>query len=591
MAGDLMKRIVCLGLALLFALGILAGCGGDGKENSADNRSSVSDSVISNEDIAFLNADNESVYRVVRPDGDPQVTQVAVFVSAKMRALLGAKVRNTSHTEDGADQYEILLGNCDRPETEKAREYLFNKTGGRYGDHIICSIGKKIVIFSENPQCLQTAAEYFIENIVDPEGIKGGIEYVYKVEGDFADITVNSVPIGRFSFVRPHYNSSYLTELEMEKAVEQVYSETGYRLKILHDTCSQPQTYEIIVGDCEREGVEKITGYDDFKITVKGTKVFINGGSAHATAMGVAEFSRSLGGNISDSDSVVNTYSEALRNYDIGTTLYKTWGEDFDGEEINTVVWRVGDPTVNWEGLNGKAQVRSSDPDDVYIKDGCFYITAREDDEYYYGGVIQTYGTYKYGYIEMSSKIPHGRGFWTALYLCSDDRYSATDSSIPMLASPEYDVMECFGNSEHYQANIHSWPRNGADGLYGWEHISLDNTHGNEKRYHSPDNGIVLGYDFHTYGMMWDNEKVTFTCDGDAFFSYDTTTNEQDIETNNHNVWIRIAMNVGSATNPEPGITEDPNDWRNTGRFIVDWVNVYQKNDGKCTLNGKVLDQ
>ena len=583
-----MKRLICLFFVLLLCL--FCGCSTEENKALANNDSSQAAGVISRDDIMFLNADNESVYRVVRPDGDFAVTGVAQYVCGRMRTLLGAKVRNTSDAEDGTDQYEILLGDSDRPEVEVAREYLFTQNGGRYGDYIICTIGKKIVIFSHSADALKTAAEYFIENIVNPDGIKGGIKHVYKVEGNFTDITINSVPIGRFSFVRPHYNSSYLTELEMEKAVEQVYSETGYRLKILHDTYHKEQTYEIIVGDCEREGVEKITGYDDFKITVSGTKVFINGGSAHATAMGVAEFSKSLGGNISDSDSVVNTYSEALRNYDVGTTLYKTWGEDFDGEEINTVVWRVGDPTAKWEGLNGKAQVRSSDPDDVYIKDGCFYITAREDDEYYYGGVIQTYGTYKYGYIEMSSKIPHGRGFWTALYLCSDDRYSATDLSVPMLASPEYDVMECFGNSEHYQANIHSWPRNGADGLYGWEHISLDNTHGNEKRYHSPDNGIVLGYDFHTYGMMWDSEKVTFTCDGDAFFSYDTTTNEQDIETNNHNVWIRIAMNVGSATNPEPGITEDPNDWRNTGRFVVDWVNVYQKNDGKCTLNGSVLD-
>ncbi len=585
-----MKRLISLICVLALGLCLFAGCSSKENKNSYNNESTEVADVISKDDIKFLTSDNESVYRVVRPDGEPQVTEVAVFLSAKMRSILGAKVRNTSHTEDGTDQYEILLGNCDRPETERAKEYLYNKTGGRYNDYIICSIGKKIVIFSENPECLQTAAKIFIERLVNVKGIKGGIEQIYAAKGNFETLTVNSVPIGRFSFVRPHYNSSYLTELEMEKAVEQVYSKTGYRLKILHDTYSQISDYEIIVGDCEREGVERITGYDDFKITVSGTKVFINGGSAHATAMAVSEFLKMLVGDVTDGDSVVNTYSEALRNYDIGTTLYKTWGEDFDGEEINRDVWRVGDPNVSWEGLNGKTQVRSSDPDDVYIKDGCFYITAREDEEYYYGGVIQTYGTYKYGYIEMSSKIPHGRGFWTALYLCSDDRYSVNDSSIPMLASPEYDVMECFGNSEHYQANIHSWPRNGADGLYGWEHISLDNTHSNEKRYHSPDNGIVLGYDFHTYGMMWDSEKVTFTCDGDAFFSYDTTTNEQDIETNNHNVWIRIAMNVGSATNPEPGITEDPNDWQKTGRFIVDWVNVYQKNDGKCALNGKILD-
>ena len=86
-----------------------------------------------------------------------------------------------------------------------------------------------------------------------------------------------------------------------------------------------------------------------------------------------------------------------------------------------------------------------------------------------------------------------------------------------------------------------------------------------------------------------EQRKVTFTCDADPFFSYDTTTNEQDIETNNHNVWIRIAMNVGSATNPEPGITDNPDDWQNTNKFVVDWINVYQRNDGMCARNGKTL--
>lgn len=48
-------------------------------------------------------------------------------------------------------------------------------------------------------------------------------------------------------------------------------------------------------------------------------------------------------------------------------------------------------------------------------------------------------------------------------------------------------------------------------------------------------------------------------------------------------------MNVGSATNPESGITDDPNDWQNTNKFVVDWINVYQKNDGICAWNGKTL--
>ena len=586
-----MKKAMALFIGAMLVIGIFAGCSGETEtgQSSQFDTSGATDTLLSIEDVGFLDENGDSVYRIVRPKDDSDATAVAQLVYKQMKSLLGVKIRNISDAEDGADQYEILVGNCNRPEVEVAKRYLEQKTGGRYADYIICTVGKKIVIYSQSQKSLQAAADYFAVNLLNPEGIKGGIEYIHKVEGEFEDITVNQAPIGRYTIIRQHYNASYLTELELNALIDDVFSRSGYKLQLKHDKYTEPSQYEIIVGNCDREGVEKITNSDEYRITVKGDKVYLNGGSAHATAMAVTEFKKLFKGNITDSISKSGSYDQTMAGYDKSVTLYKTFEENFDGTEINTDIWKNGDPTAWDTGLNGKQQLRSTDPNDVYVKDGSFYICAREDDENYYGGIIQTYATYKYGYIEMSSKIPHGTGFWTALYLCTDDLYSAIDPSLPQLAGPEYDVMECFGNSEHYQANIHSWPAAGGE-IKGWEHISLDGpVYGNDKRYHSVDAGVPLGYDFHTYGMMWDDERVTFTCDADPFFSYDTTLNEQDIETNNHSVWIRIAMNVGSATNPEPGITDSIEDWQNTNKFQVDWINVYQKNDGKCMWNGKIL--
>lgn len=544
---------------------------------------------LSIDDVQFIDSNGEAVYCVVRPSDNNEIMPYAQQVVKYYKSLLSVNVKNVLDGEDGTDRYEILIGDCNREEVEVARKYLEQKTGGRYDDYIICTVGKKLVIYSQSTESLSDATKYFVDNFLKKDGIKGGIEYVCAVEGDFKTLTVNGVPIGRFSLIRQHYNASYLTELEMNKMVDRMYSETGYRLEIEHDQYTEPSEYEIIVGNANRDGVETITDYDEYRIKIAGKKIYLNGGSPHATAMAVSEFEKMLDGDITDAQSKIGSYADILRSYDMTTTLYKTWGEDFDGTEIDTVKWRVGDKSMYTPGLNDRIQVRSEDPDDVFVKDGKFYICARDDGEFYYGGIIQTYETYKYGYVEMSSVIPHGKGFWTALYMCTEDKYSATDPNLPQLAGPEYDVMECFGNSEHFAANIHSWPKEGAK-LYEWEHISLDNTHGNEKRYHSVDKGVVLGQNFHTYGMMWDDTRVTFTCDADPYFTYDTTTNLQDIETNNHSVWLRIAMNVGSSTNPEPGITDNLDDWHKTNKFIIDWIHVYQKNDGKCMLNGVVLE-
>ncbi len=585
-----MKKILIFLLVLTLVVTVFSGCGGkdNGGNTASENTGSVD--IISRDKVVFLDSDHESVYRIVRPDDDTDITPLTQYLYKEMKKALGTNTKNVPDTEDGADRYEILVGDVDRPEVETAKLYLEQKTGGRFEDHIICTVGKKIVIYSQSVDSLKIAVEHFVENFLKAQGFEGGIEYIYAPTAEFQNVTVNGAAIGKFSFVREHYNASYLTELEMNRLISELFLATGYKLKIVHDKYAAPTDYEIIVGNADRDGVEEITDQDQYKITVKGKKVYINGGSAHATAMAVSEFGKMLKGDITDKMSVVGSYETALKSYNKTETLYKTWGEDFDGEEIDRNIWKVGDKSMATPGLNGKTQVRSEHPEDVYLRDGKFYMCAREDNTFYYGGIIQTYLTYMYGYIEMSSKIPHGKGFWTALYLCTDDLQSATDPDVPILAGPEYDVMECFGNSEHFAANIHSWPSAG-NSLYGWEHISLDGaTYGNDKRYHSPDSGVVLGYDFHTYGMMWDNEKVTFTCDADPYFTYDTTQNEQDIETNNHNVWIRIAMNVGSATNPEPGITENLEDWAYTNKFVVDWINVYQKNDGKCRLDNKVLE-
>ena len=371
-----------------------------------------------------------------------------------------------------------------------------------------------------------------------------------------------------------------------------MYKKTGYMMEIKHDTYTEPSDYEIIVGNTTREGVEAVTDYNAFKITVKGTKVYINGGSAHATAMGVSEFAKLLTGNVTDAVSTSGSYATALNSYDKATNLYKTWGEDFDGDALDTTVWTLGHPgSPNWKGtgIGGKPWILSHDPNDVYVKDGKFYMTAREDDQYYYGGLIQSNGTFKYGYIEMSAVIPQGVGFWSAWYCQAyyDVEKSVLDPSKPLMGDPEFDIMECFGDSSGYAANLHSWPRNGADVSNGWTHTSLDGKqYGNDKKYRIPEENAVLGDDFHTYGMMWNSKLVTFTCDGEAFFSYDITTKEQDIESFNHNVWIRVALSVGNAENPLGAtLTENPDEWQFTNKFIVDWMNLYQYDDGQCVCD------
>lgn len=584
--GDNMKRILSLILVVIVTVGLLSACGGDKKSTSSTASSvgggmNITDPLFSTEKVAFVGSDNESIYRLVRPDGNDELTTTAGTLFKKMKETLGVNIKNVSDTADGTDAFEILIGHTNRPESQMALDFLKNKTTGRYNNFIICTIGKKIVLNSQSLDGIKAACEYFAANYLKKDGIDCGIAYAHEAEGNFENITVNGENIGKYTIVRPLYNSSYLTQVEMEKIVDTIYNKTGYMLDIVYDN-TEKTDLEIIVGNCQRENVDAVSSYDTWVMNIAGKKVYLNGGSAHATAMAVTEFSKLLNGNITDASSKTGDYNTTVASYDKSTTYKYVWGDDFDGDKIDaTKWWHIGENGWKSEGLNGKTSVRSSNPNDVYVSDGHFYICARQDDNFYYGGMLRTQitMTYKYGYVETSMLLPHGDGFWVALW-----QMTALEKS-EITAEPEIDIVECFGNSAYYAVNTHSWPTESGES-FGWTHTSLDadRDYVNIKKYSLKEDGIKLGDGMHTYGMLWTESEMTFTCDGNAFLTYDTTTTEQRVNTFNQAQYLIISMATGFKSGPSV-ITNNPEDWETTNKLMMDWLHIYQPSDGKHELN------
>ncbi len=583
-----MKRITAVLIALLLLMGLFAGCGSsDG--NKTESSSALQGASIDN--ISFITEDGASVYRIVRPDGESDYASVSAALLKSMKETLGVNVRAVLDSEDGNDVYEILLGETNRPETESAKALLESKTGGRYDDYIICSIGKKIVIYSENVDKVSEAVTYFTANYLKKEGVKGGIDYSVAATGNFETVTINGVDAGKFNFVRPHYNSSYLTEIEMEAVSEYVLQKTGYYIPITHDTytAEAPAEYEIIVGNTSREGGESIDNLDSYSIKISGKKVYINGGSAHATAMGVSEFAKLLKkGAVSDSDSVASgSYATAVKAYDKTTQYVPTWNDDFD--TLDRSKWEVrGNDYQPAEGVNGMTSLRSNDPQDVYVKEGKLYLCARMEGQYLYGAKLESLWSmsYKYGYSEISAMVPHGDGFWAGFWTGSIDDFSSVDPSQPIYTKPEIDIMEMFGNSKSYAGNCHAWPSDWAMENLGYQHTSLDSDeYGKLKEYTLKDDGKKLADDFHTYGFYWDPQYMGFTCDGDLFFMYDTSTTDSDREAFNYNMYLILSLATGFANSPLGTLTMDTDDWNVTNKFIIDWLYVYQKADGVHLMN------
>ena len=585
-----MKKILSTFLVLILSLGLLAGCGSSDGDKGSGGSTAVGDGIFSTDTVKFVDANGESVYTLVRSESlAADVNTKALQLFSSIRKDLGVKnIKNiVDSSSDGADSYEILIGGTNRTESKQALEYLRIQNNGRSNDFIIATVGKKIVInaFSEAAQI--KAIEYFQQNFLKPT-IDGGIKHLNLTENKFTDVKINGVHLSNFKLVKQQYNGSYLARMQIDELIKTANDTHAYILECINDKTAAGE-YELIVGDAQRDGVAKILNKDEYKVTISGKKVYINGGSNEATAIAVAEFTKLLAkGNITDADSIDGSYVQTVANYDKSKYYTFSWGDDFDGDKIDTNKWRVvPDGPYNNTGMNGRRSIRTDDPKYVYVSDGNFHIDAAIKGNDYIGGMLMTYNSmiYKYGYLEMSAILPHGDGFWTALWVDSRGHsfHDVTDE-MGLVYDAEIDVNECFGNANVVAANVHKWPNEQGTEM-GYPHTSLDGSHGNEKKLHLAE-GETFNDTFHTFGFLWDEDEHTFTCDGEVYFSYKNNETEEDRDGLHLYSFLRLSAAIGFETQ---GVVE-PDDspaWNESNKLIVDYVHIYQLQDGKQMLKTK----
>ncbi len=589
-----MKKILSLFLVLVLGLGLLAGCGSKGKGDTNNPTASADEGIFSTADVKYFNENNESVYRIIRPADFEFDTAQAAIVFKNAKAALGVNLKNTDDAADGTDVYEILVGNTNRPETAKAKDYLVASAGGHREDYIIASIGKKIVIYGMSDDALKNGVDYFCKNLIKTEGVSGGIKHVNKTDGDFKAVTVNNVSLAYFKVIRPHYNLSHIVQMQIDELCKSAKETYAYELNYYEDAYVTEGDYEIVIGNSNRANAPTVANTDEYVITVSGKKVYLNGGSIGATAMAVSEFTKMMAnGNLTDKSSVSGNYTTAVASYDKSKYYTRVWGDDFEGDSVDPTLWyHVPESQYSSSGMNGRTSVRSTDPAHVFVADGKFTINAGYDDQYYYGGMLMTDRTmlYKYGYLEMSAILPDGDGLWTSLWL--DSRWHGFDEQTEagVYYDHEIDVNECFGKSSVVQANCHKWPTPlGEQEKY--EHTSLDTAElSNAKRRQAKDGGN-FNNEFHTFGLLWNEEVMAFTCDGEIYFSYKINETVEDLDGFHTMAYVRLSAAIGYANNPRGVVLDDADEkWTTTNKFIVDYVHLYQLNDDvqQLVLNGEL---
>ncbi len=258
-----------------------------------------------------------------------------------------------------------------------------------------------------------------------------------------------------------------------------------------------------------------------------------------------------------------------------GTPLSSKWGYDVGaGTSMNTDGTNPG----NWAWGNSELQWYSdNDPDNTYVSDGTLKIVAKKETSNgmsYTSGRIVTRniegGQFKYGYIEMSAKIPADAGVWPAFWMLDNDIYdNPNPESWP--GSGEIDIME---------SSINLW---GANKVYGTLHCTAGS--GGSPVFTQETNVSFSDGDFHTYAVDWDDDHIDWYYDGEKKFTYTPANYENDAWPFCDDFYIILNLAVGGnlgGSVPENFVSST---------MEVDYVRVYQKTEGYTDKSGAYEDK
>ena len=191
----------------------------------------------------------------------------------------------------------------------------------------------------------------------------------------------------------------------------------------------------------------------------------------------------------------------ALKMYQTSTTTkgYSlAWSEEFNYTGMpDTSIWSY---TIGGKGYgNNELQYYTDgEKENVFVKEGKLHITAlkkNKEDNNYTSARLNSQGKaeHKYGLIEISAKLPAGKGLWPAIWMLGSNRKEA---GWPQCG--EIDIMEHVG----YQA----------DSIYGTIHSTAYNHMKNTQKGKSI--FIADPYTkFHKYSVNWTPEFINFMVD------------------------------------------------------------------------------
>lgn len=225
------------------------------------------------------------------------------------------------------------------------------------------------------------------------------------------------------------------------------------------------------------------------------------------------------------------------------------------GDEFNDLSVSADGPGTRWytrtEGDFGDARFVDPSPGFPFSASrGVLTIQARKFPDGWRSGILASVDpagrgfSQQYGYFEMRAKFPKGPGTWPAFWMLTTG--SLTN---PKQTTFEADIVEEYGHDpETLFTTIHWWPPAGS---------------GSHRAIGAHCHTVDMSRAFHTYGLLWTQDTLTWYLDRHAVWSQPTPPEAR------VPMYLLVNLALGSGW----PITHTPN----PSAMLVDYVRAYAK--------------
>lgn len=195
------------------------------------------------------------------------------------------------------------------------------------------------------------------------------------------------------------------------------------------------------------------------------------------------------------------------------------WSDEFDSEAgLDTTKWfHQTQLPAGGSWFNGEVQHYTANSDNSYVEDGVLKIVAINETytdqgftKEYTSARLNSKYAFQYGKVEVRAKLPTGVGTWPAIWMLGKniieegaywDNQGYGSSYWP--ACGEIDIMEHWGSNQNYVTSATHTPSSfGATINHGGQYIENASS------------------EFHVYTLVWTDEKLVFSVDGNMHFTY-----------------------------------------------------------------------